>query len=107
MNQLELFTETVGLGGHRFTVRLTDPETSQIAGQDRPSRDTDRDRALEALKAAGATGLTDYELGYKINRQQNSAGKRRGELVRMGLAEYAGFTRPGPSGSPCRVWRAS
>lgn len=105
--QLSMFEEQLGLGGLRFVpARFTDPETSQEAGAEHPARAGDRERALAALEAAGRDGLTDYELAAAIGRQQNSAGKRRHELMVLGLVEYAGFTRPAPSGSPCRVWRA-
>lgn len=64
-----------------------------------------RTRCLAALQAAGAHGLTDFELAERIGSQQTSAGRRRLDLERAGLVEYAGTKRPAPSGAPARVWR--
>ena len=83
--------------------RTTDPITSHIAA--RPDRVTDRARALTALRTAGMEGLTDFELGDRIGRQQTSAGKRRLELCALGLVCNSGQRRPAPSGSPAIVWR--
>lgn len=86
--------------------RATDPETSHAAARGaRKHAKADRQRALEALIDAGARGLTDFELGDLIGRQQTSAGKRRGELVTLGVVEWAGSWRPAPSGAKARVWR--
>ena len=85
--------------------RWTDPETSHEAAAAHPDvRATDRDLALTVLRAH-PDGLTDFELGVLMGRQQTSAGKRRCDLMRLGLVEYAGIKRPSPSGSPARVWR--
>ena len=106
--QYSLFDETRGLAGLRLTpaARLTDPETSALAaGINTGNRANDRTRVLELLGRAGDEGLTDYELASLTGRQQNSIGKRRSELLAAGLVEWAGFHRPSPTGSPCRVWR--
>jgi hypothetical protein len=88
--------------------RLFDPETSHLAAQDASrTADTVRARCLAALREAGTDGLTDFELAEKVGRQQTSAGVRRCELVKVGLVEWSGQTRPAPSGSQARVWRAS
>jgi hypothetical protein len=89
-------------------VRVTDPDTSHDAAldYDEATRDTDRARALRALREAGAEGLTDYELAERIGRQQNSAGKRRGELRDRGLVTDSGRRRPAPSGASAIVWVA-
>lgn len=103
-----LFEETTGLAGTRFTpaARLTDPETSQIAARlDVGGRANDRTRVLELLGRVYPDGLTDYELAALTGKQQNSIGKRRSELTAAGLVEFAGFHRPSPTGSPCRVWK--
>lgn len=108
--QLSMFEEVRGLGGLRFTpsVRLCSPETSAAAAAlNKSTRTNDRARALELLERSGEDGLTDYELATLMDRQQNSAGKRRHELVQLGLVEWAGFHRPAPSGAPCRVWRVT
>jgi hypothetical protein len=84
--------------------RATDPETAVAAGLARPvSRGTDRARALLALDAEPA-GLTDFELAARLNRQQTSAGKRRGELRALGLVDATGRRRPAPSGAAAIVW---
>lgn len=88
-----------------LTARVTDPITSHLAGQPRPARITDRDRALAALARAGERGLTDFELADRIGRVPTSSGKRRLELQRLGLVENAGTTRPSPTGSAALVWR--
>ena len=49
-------------------------------------------------------GLTDFELGDLIGRQQTSAGKRRGELRDLGLVRDSGARRASPSGSSAIVW---
>ena len=87
--------------------RNTDPATSHQAAEHAALKaGTHRALALRAL-ARAADGLTDFELAQRTGIQQTSIGKRRGELVRMGLAESAGTTRPAPSGSPAMVWRVT
>ena len=86
-------------------VRASDPNTSMMAALlDPVGRQTIRKRVARALKAAGLRGLTDYELADLLNLQQNSVGKRRGELRDEGFVRDSGETRKGPSGSPCIVW---
>lgn len=84
--------------------RDTDPETSwEAAFANLGAKAVDRRSALRSLYATHS--LTDFELGDEMNRVQSSAGKRRGELRDLGLAEWTGEHRPSPSGSPARVWR--
>jgi hypothetical protein len=91
----------------RPVARSSDPSTSwQAAEIAEINAGTNRALALEALRAAGAAGLTDFQLAEITGVQQTSIGKRRGELVRMGLVVGTGETRPSPSGSPALVWRA-
>lgn len=86
-------------------VRASDPDTSRAAATLSPlRRSTDRYRALETLQAH-PEGLTDYELADLMGRQQNSAGKRRGELVVLGYVRDSGRRRPAPSGSKAIVWQ--
>jgi hypothetical protein len=86
--------------------RRTDPYTSHDAARmARQTARTVRAAVLEALRAH-PDGLTDYELAELVGRQQNSAGKRRGELVQMGLVISTGHTRPAPSGARALVWVA-
>ena len=85
-------------------VRWTDPETSwQAAFRDLARKKTDRILAL-AVHYARPHGLTDFELGDLMNRQQTSAGKRRGELRDLGLIYATDLRRNAPSGSPAIVW---
>jgi hypothetical protein len=67
---------------------------------------TNRALALQALLRAGVCGLTDFELSDRTGIQQTSIGKRRGELVTLGLVVPTTLTRPSPSGAPAIVWRA-
>jgi hypothetical protein len=85
-------------------VRWSDPDTSwQAAFRDLQRRAGDRLRALQ-IHYTKPQGLTDYELAERMIRQQNSAGKRRGELRDLGLIEESPNRRPAPSGSPTIVW---
>lgn len=82
-----------------------DPETSHDAATANvEGRVTDRERALAVLREYGP--LTDFQLAELTGRQATSIGKRRKELCDLGMCEYAGFTRPAPSGASARVWRA-
>ena len=59
---------------------------------------------MEALAALYSDGpATDFELGDRVGRQQTSAGKRRGELVKLGYVERVGVSRA-PSGAAAAVW---
>jgi hypothetical protein len=42
---------------------------------------------------ANPDGLTDFELGAMVGRQQTSAGKRRGELRDLGYIEETALRR--------------
>lgn len=98
-------------------VRSTDPETSRLAAiYTFPNVGRDRARVLVALAAAGAAGLTDFELERETGIKQTSCGKRRGELRDDGLVqalstpdgEHPCGRRPvrrlAPSGTPAQVW---
>lgn len=85
--------------------RRTDPDTSYAAAARHPmGRATDRFSAL-AIHGANPDGLTDFELAALMQRQQTSAGKRRGELRDLGYIEETPRRRAAPSGSPAIVWR--
>jgi hypothetical protein len=86
--------------------RVTDPDTSHAAAADASGNAaTHRARALRELRAVYPDGLTDFELAARLNLQQTSIGKRRGELRDAGLVEDSGTRRPAPSGSASIVWR--
>ena len=88
-----------------LSYRRGDPETSEAAALRGPARrQIDRSRCLIAL-FDHSNGLTDFELGDIVGRQQTSAGKRRGELRDRGYVEDSGLRRPAPSGSSAIVWR--
>lgn len=93
----------VGEPAAHLMSRTTDPESSKAAAAS-VNGPRDRDRAFRAL-AAHPEGLTDFELGDLIGRGQTSAGKRRLELQRIGLVEFANDHRPAPSGAMARVWK--
>jgi len=97
-------TETPLLDWTPPNVRMSDPDTSRKAAARAPSlRAHDRRQALAAHRAH-PEGLTDFELGDLIGRQQTSAGKRRGELRDLGLVRDSGARRASPSGSSAIVW---
>ncbi len=82
-------------------VRNTDPDTSREAGR----RVLAKDRLLALqIHAENPGGLTDFELADLMNRQQTSAGKRRGELRDNDLIEDTGERRATPSGARAIVW---
>jgi hypothetical protein len=88
----------------RIGARNNDPDTSwQAALRNLKGRVTDRKRAL-AIHYRSPRGLTDFELGDCMGRQQTSAGKRRGELRDLGLVMATDLRRRAPSGSPAIVW---
>ena len=93
---------TRDLGDFSPLARNSDPVTSHdaaaLAGLTAGSL---RWRCLEVL-AAGP--LTDFELADQVERQQTSAGKRRGELVAAGLVVATDVKRPAPSGALAIVW---
>ena len=94
-----------GSNGPRVTTSdagILTPVTPRTGGAQ--SHGSLRWRCYEALCKAGRRGLTDYELAELVGRQQNSAGKRRGELCKMGLVRDSGMRRLGPTCSPCIVW---
>lgn len=85
-----------------YDTRLFDPDTCIRAAADSlPRRGTHRWKALDAL---AQRSYTDFELGELLGLQQTSIGKRRKELVDLGLVEYMGCDRPAPSGSMSMVW---
>lgn len=89
-------------------VRATDPSTSVGAATiNRPRRANHKALVLDALRAAGPSGLTDFETGAATGLQQTSAGKRRLDLQRDGLVRpLIGERRLSPSGTPAQVWVA-
>lgn len=85
--------------------RNSDPDTSMLAAES-VDRNKGRRVALKTL-LENKEGLTDYELAAITGYQQNSIGKRRGELRDLGLVVDSGTRRPAPSGAASIVWRAA
>jgi hypothetical protein len=87
--------------------RNSDPQTSiEAANANQEIRSEQRLKVYEYLKSVGATAANDYEISVACKILRTSAGKRRKELVDVGLVEYAGFSRPTDTGSPGRCHRA-
>ena len=85
--------------------RRFDHDTSQAAADAiAPRVNTDRERVLLA-HADHPTGLDDFRLAELVGRQQTSAGKRRGELVALGLIAKTGQRATAPSGAAVIVWQ--
>lgn len=85
--------------------RATDPETSHAAAARQTPERRRRGQALVLAALATHGPLTDFEHQTINGLQQTSAGKRRLELVRDGLVEATGGTRPSPTGSASKVWQ--
>lgn len=86
--------------------RKSDPSTSiEAANANQEIRGEQRKRVYDYLVSVGAKGATDYEIAQACGILRTSAGKRRKELVDMGLVEYAGFSRRTDTGASARVWR--
>lgn len=98
--------------------RSSDPATSRDAAVIAMETAANlRDRCLRALREAGPAGLDDFALAAAVGRQQTSAGKRRLELLRVGLVaprivqndrgDWVQERRLAPSGAPTLVWVAA
>jgi hypothetical protein len=99
VTQTDLFSAPVA--------RFSDPSTSwEAATKASKGAASLRARCHEALIAAGARGLNDFELAEAVGSIQTSVGVRRGELVKAGLVVSAGKKRLSPHGSPSMVWVA-
>ena len=101
--------------------RNNDPGTSHAAAAQQQGTKVEGDRRLVLRMFAMHGLLNDFELAHKATEwsraearrvgateyrpyYQTSLGKRRLELVRMGLVEDTGFTSPSDSGSESTVW---
>jgi hypothetical protein len=99
---------SLGLVLERTAAYRTDGRVTSItAAPTRAARGTDCEAALRALVAHGP--MTDFELAARIDRQQTSAGVRRGDLVKHDppLVEDTGAKKPSPSGRAAIVWGAT
>ena len=87
--------------------RRTDPETAhEAAAANQPERFTMRRDVLLMLQRKGPRGATDWEISEELGILRTSAGKRRHELVALGLVENSGQRRETDTGSTAIVWRA-
>lgn len=92
---------SLGPGRHR----VTDPETARLAADAAGERLNEHQwLVLASLVEAGSDGLIDHDHEARNGLIQTSAGKRRIELVRLGLVEWSGRKRRSPSGQLARVW---
>lgn len=100
-----------------FDYRNSDPDTSREAAlYNLPNRSADQQKVLVALMCAGEHGLTDFGIEAATGIKQTSCGKRRLDLVRLGLVaprmviDGTGLRqdrRLAPSGAPSLVWVAA
>jgi len=87
--------------------RRTDPETAhEAAAENQDVRTSTRREVLIYLQFCRQTGATDYEICEALGILRTSAGKRRHELVALGLVENSGQRRQTDTGSTAIVWRA-
>jgi hypothetical protein len=96
----------VHVAPHRH--RATDPDTARMAAH----RTAEQLRehhwlVLSALVSAGSKGMIDHEHEQINGLNQDSAGKRRGELVELGLVENSRQRRQSPRGRPAIVWQVT
>lgn len=82
--------------------RRTDPDTSYDAALlNSVGSGTQRARVLQRL--AEVDNANDYELGEAVGVLRTSAGKRRKELVALGLAVLTDVKRPTDTGAKAQV----
>ena len=87
--------------------RRTDPETAhEAAAANQPERSKQRHDVLGYLRGMGFYGATDCQISQALGILRTSAGKRRHELVALGLVENSGQRRETDTGSTAIVWRA-
>ena len=90
-------------GGRPPFVRGSD--TSEAASDSvADSAGTKRGEVLEALRLAGARGLTDWEIQQRTGGLHQSMTARRRELVLRGLVRDSGRRRATQTGRQAVVW---
>jgi hypothetical protein len=84
------------------------PETERVAAaRVRPRSGSQRAKVLDALRRAGETGVTDYELWHncRIGARPHVPATRREELIADGWPiRDSGRRRRTDTGSPAIVW---
>jgi hypothetical protein len=89
---------------HR-SARNTDPRTSQDAALAQGRKIGSKHYAvMKALVEAGPLGLIDHDHLAINGLEQDTAGKRRGELMEYGFVADSKRTRTTPRGSKAIVW---
>ena len=84
--------------------RRSDPETSHAAGKRAAQFRSDHHRRI--LAALAMSSGTIYELAVLTGIDHVAVARRLPELERIGQAMPTGSTKPGPTGTKCRVWQA-
>ena len=92
-----------------YGARATDPVTSHQAWEtvNQYNLTLNQVKVLQALAEAGPTGLIDHDHQQINGLLQDSAGKRRLELVTKGLAAAKTdmpTVRPSPRGANAQIW---
>jgi hypothetical protein len=95
---------------HTPGVRTTDPATAHMAWStvNEHGLSAGQLKVLVALRDAGERGLIDHDHEQINGLEQDSAGKRRGELVKKGLVRARSecpSRRDSPRGTPAQVWQ--
>lgn len=111
--QLTMFQQVVGLGGshergiieRNVVVVAREPQETSLKAALRalPKSGTKRARYYDHLKRCG--GATDEEMERALGISGNTVRPTRVSLVRDGLVEDSGLTRPTISGNDAIVWR--
>ena len=91
------------LGNPPSVSRTNDRDTARIAGQ-RANLTDGQTKVLKALAGAGSRGLLDHDHERLCGLIPTSAGKRRLELMQMGLVVDSGHRRATSTGTAAIVW---
>ena len=103
--QLRVPMRLLGAIPAHHRARATDPETSLLAAATATAGLTHNQIVvLTALAAAGDRGMIDHDHEPLNGLKQDTAGKRRGELVDQGLVVDSGQRRKTPRGAKAIVW---
>lgn len=111
--QLSMWTQTVTLAGVQerpsvernvvIVAREAQPTSRRAAVKALPKSGTKRARLFRFLEQSG--GATDEEMELALGISGNTVRPTRVSLVRDGLVEESGHTRPTVSGNDAIVWR--
>ena len=83
--------------------RKADPETSKIAADQ--AGELSRDHYIKIIDAVSRRPGTIYDIAERAGLSHVQVARRMPELQSMGWVEPTESV-PGPTGRPCRVWRA-